>query len=695
MADWKLMYKLLSDTDWEAVFNHSDINDVWINFKAAVNNAVKASIPTNKRIPWRVKSNPKIRSALRYARRCHASYKLLRNNESLLKLLHAKDHLQELIDKQVDTYEQYIVSSLHENPNRFWSYVNSKLKNKRNIFKMVKVNNELIEDPSQIAEALNKYFYNSFNHNSNDTGFSSVNMPIADGSKLTDIEINHNLVSSIIKHLPKKRSEDYDGFSYAILKGGGDILSFQLTRLFKLSFTMGLLPQDWKKSIIFPIKKKASSITVENFRPINVTSCVCRVFERIIRNAILCFLDESSLINKSQHGFLKGRSTTTALLTYSNDLTYSLDNGMCVDSAYFDFSKAFDRVRHDYLIHKLSKIGIAGPLLSWINNYLINRTQTVNVHGCLSSEMCVSSGVIQGSVLGPLFFTIYVNDVDLVINNCTMLKYADDIRIYRCFKPDTGSQLRNRILIQEDINALTAWSKLWDLNFNTTKCCILHFGRSNEKAVYKINDQVITNKYNEKDLGILFSVNLKFDEHIDSIVKKANQQLGIIARVFKGRNYKTILPLYKTFVRPFLEYNSVIWSPYTKKNDYKLEKIQIKMFNLIKGFRSLSYLDKLKKANLSSLRARRIQHQLLIMYKMINKIIDLEFDDFFKMNNFNKTRGNAFKLLFPKTKTNVRHKFFTSSIIKHWNRLKTDDINVRSIQRFKKNVHDYLISEDI
>ena len=225
MADWKLMYKLLSDTDWEAVFNHSDINDVWINFKAAVNNAVKASIPTNKRIPWRVKSNPKIRSALRYTRRCHASYKLLRNNESLLKLLHAKDHLQELIDKQVDTYEQYIVSSLHENPNRFWSYVNSKLKNKRNIFKMVKVNNELIEDPSQIAEALNKYFYNSFNHNSNDTGFSSVNMPIADGSKLTDIEINHNLVSSIIKHLPKKRSEDYDGFSYAILRKMEEISS--------------------------------------------------------------------------------------------------------------------------------------------------------------------------------------------------------------------------------------------------------------------------------------------------------------------------------------------------------------------------------------------------------------------------------------------------------------------------------------
>ena len=257
----------------------------------------------------------------------------------------------------------------------------------------------------------------------------------------------------------------------------------------------------------------------------------------------------------------------------------SLDNGMCVDSAYFDISKAFDSVRHDYLLKKLSCIGISGFTLRWITDYLQNRTQMVNVNGQLSSDRRVSSGVIQGSVLGPVFFVIFINDVDQCIKNSSILKYADDIRIYRSFKSDTTSQCENSTLFQDDINALTNWSKIWDLKFNIHKCCILHFGRSNIRSDYIINGFPLKSKNQEKDLGLLFSVNFKFDHHIDSIVRKANQQLGIISRVFKNKNSQTILPLYKTFVRPFLEYNSVIWSPYTIQNDKKLKEYKKRCVN--------------------------------------------------------------------------------------------------------------------
>ena len=158
-----------------------------------------------------------------------------------------------------------------------------------------------------------------------------------------------------------------------------------------------------EKSVIFPIKKKVFSTRVEDFRPINITSCICRVFERIIRNEIFHYLSINDLINKSQHGFMRSRSTSTALLSYSNDISASLDEGMCVDSAYFDYSKAFDSVRHDYLIQKLLNIGLSGSLLTWVTNYLKNRTQVVNIRGFCSTERQVSSGVIQGSVLGPIF----------------------------------------------------------------------------------------------------------------------------------------------------------------------------------------------------------------------------------------------------------------------------------------------------
>ena len=262
---------------------------------------------------------------------------------------------------------------------------------------------------------------------------------------------------------------------------------------------------------------------------------------------------------------MHGKSATSALLSYANDISYALDNGMSVDSAYFGFVKAFDCVRHDYLIHKLIKSGISGNLLTWLIEYLTNRNQVVKVKTYVSSTKQVTSGVIQGSVLGPLLFTIFLNDIDVSVKNCVILKYADDIRIYRCFKPDITSQLENSHLFQSDINGLSSWSSLWDLKFNVAKCCILHFGRTNIKADYKINDLELIKKHKEKDLGVLFSTKLKFDEHIQVIANKANKQLGLITKVFSSKDPQVIISLYKTFVRPHLEYNSIIWSPYTKK----------------------------------------------------------------------------------------------------------------------------------
>lgn len=363
---------------------------------------------------------------------------------------------------------------------------------------------------------------------------------------------------------------------------------------------------------------------------------------------------------------------------------------MCVDSAYFDFSKAFDRVRHDYLIQKLINIGITGNLLKWLINYLTERSQLVKFRSSMSSEKRVTSGVIQGSVLGPLLFSIFVNDLDNVIKNCFLLKYADDIRIYRCFEPSPSHQNDSVRLLQSDIDALMTWSSRWDLKFNVSKCCVLHFGRSNMKASYKLGDHILIEKLAEKDLGILFPVNLKFNDHIHLIAKKANRQLGLIAKVFSLKNQQGIIHLYKTFVRPHLEYNSFIWSPGSKKNDKLLEKVQKKMCNILYGKRSSNYEDKLKKAGLLSLRARRIRDQLITVYKLKNGLIDLDFNDFFQPHPFKKTRGNTFKLTVPKSKTKIRQHFFTCSVVKHWNSLKSTDINVRSVASFNKRVIRYL-----
>ena len=206
-----------------------------------------------------------------------------KNSEILLKLIHAKDHLQNLINQQVLSYEHHIVDSLKDNSRRYWSYVNSKLSNKQNFFDKIKLNNEIIDDPRKIAETLNNQFYYCFNKNSDiihansKNLYSYVNLNI---KGLPSIIIEFATVRDIIRALPNKRSQDLDGFSYSILKGGGDILALQLTRLFVMSMQTETIPCDWRISVIFPLKKKSNSIDVADFRPINVTSCMCRLLEK-------------------------------------------------------------------------------------------------------------------------------------------------------------------------------------------------------------------------------------------------------------------------------------------------------------------------------------------------------------------------------------------------------------------------------
>ena len=241
-ADWHRMNTLLNKVNWDEVFNSSNINDVWFNLKNVINESVQTSIPYKTRNAWRIKSSSRIRSALRYTRRCHSKYKALNTSESLLKLLHAKEHLQSLINNQTDSFEQNVVASLNVNPKVFWSYVNSKLCNKANTINMIKTNQRTLEDHYEIAEALNEHFHNCFNHNSTNLRAMTSAYATEIIPTLQNVKIDFYTVTRTIRSLPNKCSEDLNGFSYAILKGGGDTLAYQLTRCFQLSLLTESIP---------------------------------------------------------------------------------------------------------------------------------------------------------------------------------------------------------------------------------------------------------------------------------------------------------------------------------------------------------------------------------------------------------------------------------------------------------------------
>ena len=233
--------------------------------------------------------------------------------------------------------------------------------------------------------------------------------------------------------------------------------------LFQKSFDTGVVPRDWKLANVTAIHKKGSKTLVNNYRPVSLTFKVCKVMEGMLRDCIVDHLKTRKLIKESQHGFSKGRSCLTNLLIFLEEVTKFIVNGNPVDVIYLDFSKAFDKVSHRRLLLKFRSLGVGEKISCWVENWLTDRKQRVVVRGCESEWLPVTSGVPQGSVLGPTLFLVYVNDIEEnVFSN--ILKFADDTKIYR-----SVSTMENIQDLQRDLRSLYQWSVEWQMLFNVDK----------------------------------------------------------------------------------------------------------------------------------------------------------------------------------------------------------------------------------
>ena len=290
---------------------------------------------------------------------------------------------------------------------------------------------------------------------------------------------------------------------------------------------------------------------------------MCKVLESIIRDQLFDHLKSNDLLSEEQHGFREGRSCLTNLLTTLEDWTTYIDEGDCVDVAYLDFRKAFDLVSHKHLLLKLEKHGITGQIGQWIKAFLEHRKQRVVIRGFESDELDVLSGVPQGSVLGPILFLIFINDLPKCVN-CPICLFADDSKMY-CKVPrenNTKPELeRAHENLQEDLHEIHRWAEKWKMSFNVNKCKIMHLGYGNTKHEYNLNGTVLLETEAEKDLGVIIDNKLKFEQHIKGIVAKANRMIGLIKISFESIDKEMFLNLYKTLIRPLLEYCVQVWSP--------------------------------------------------------------------------------------------------------------------------------------
>ena len=258
-------------------------------------------------------------------------------------------------------------------------------------------------------------------------------------------------------------------------------MSEPLAIIYQKLLDEGVCPNEWKNANVTPIHKKGDRTDPSNYRPVSLTSQVCKVLESIIVDKITEHLTKNDLLNDAQHGFREGRSCLTNLLETLEQWTEIIDEGDAVDVAYLDFRKAFDLVSHEHLIYKLSKYGIKGKLLEWIKDFLKDRTQRVVIRGTASSPRKVTSGVPQGSVLGPLLFLIFINDLPLGLLSALSL-FADDSklfsRIVKSKKKGKKSNINGSAILQNDLNAVLEWANKWRMEFNVDKCKIMHLGHN-------------------------------------------------------------------------------------------------------------------------------------------------------------------------------------------------------------------------
>jgi len=449
---------------------------------------------------------------------------------------------------------------------------------------------------------------------------------------------------------------------------------------------------------------------------------VCKLLERLVVSQITEHLQRNRLISKEQHGFTKGKSTVTNLLEATNAWTEALLHGDPVDVIYVDYAKAFDTVPHTRLLNKVESLGIRGNALEWLRDFLTARKQKVCIGTAESKWSPVLSGVPQGSVLGPILFAIFVSGVPDLMKSRTSM-FADDTKLSDTQQPvkqpptntgaeeagmhdDSGETKHDRTTahsasgpnkLQADLQKLYSWSEEMQMKLHPRKCKVLHLGHRNPRLEYKIGGEgadgghILEETEVEKDLGVHVDNRLKFTEHVDTAVNKANRVLAALRHSFKHMDQNTFLLLYKAMVRPHLEYASCIWSPHLKKDRDKLETVQRRATRLVPNLKDHSYQERLAALRLPTLEFRRLRADMVQVYKIMHGLDHLDQDtgcphcpgkQMLQPSLGHQTRGHTLKLQ-KQEATGPRAYSFPGRVVTPWNSLSASTVLANTVNAFK------------
>ena len=689
-ANWDQMRKDLEDGQFSffsKLPSEDTVEENWRHLHSMMIETIKNNVP-EKKVSTRYNLPYLTRKTIRQIRRKKRTYhkaKRTGDQRDWDKFHQQRRECQRATKRDYWQYINRLIDPDTDTTNKnLWSYLKTKRQDSFGVAPL-KEHGKIHTTAADKADILNQQFVSVFTKPTR-----AHNCPLLTPNHhpaMENIKITNNGVKKLLCNLKVNKASGPDQIPARIMRECASEISPMLTFIFQQSLETGEVPTQWREANVVPVFKKGDRSKPANYRPVSLTVIACKLLEHIIVTNIMTHMDNHHLFTDSQHGFRQKRSCETQLLITTSDLANALNDKKQTDMAILDFSKAFDKVSHRLLVKKLEHYGICGKTKTWIQSFLTHRKQRVVVDGEKSSDAEVLSGVPQGSVLGPALFLIFINDIADKIKSSIRL-FADDCLIYK-----TIEKKEDQKVLQKDLDELYNWSQKWAMSFNVSKCFVMRVTNARKNihgGNYTMGGETMTITDTSPYLGVTLSKDLKWNNHVDNIVRKANKVLGLLRRNLYRAPQKIKETAYKTLVQPRLEYCSPIWSPHQLYLKEKVEAVQKRAARFVLRRPHLksqpdSVTEMLHELKWQSMEERRNQQSIVLMWKILKGqvAVPASYHPQQSSCNYNTRDSNEHTLTRQQPRIDAMKYSFFPRTIPLWNALPYETAAVPSVEMLK------------